>query len=65
MVDLIQLIRCVQKIHTVSIHTLIYKCVESLNKVVELIDSLKFVDDNIVTWKAGVKRIIKRYIKII
>jgi ribonucleoside-diphosphate reductase alpha chain len=34
-----------------------------IKNVVELIDSLKFTEDNIITWKAGVKRILKRYIK--
>ena len=34
-----------------------------IKNVVDLIDSLKFEEDNIVTWKAGVKRMLKRYIK--
>ena len=34
-----------------------------IKNVVELIDSLKFEDDSIVTWKAGVKRMLKRYTK--
>jgi ribonucleoside-diphosphate reductase alpha chain len=34
-----------------------------LKNVVDLIDSLKFTEDHISTWKSGVKRIIKRYIK--
>jgi ribonucleoside-diphosphate reductase alpha chain len=28
-----------------------------------LIDGLKFEEDNIVTWKAGVKRALKKYLK--
>ena len=36
---------------------------KAIKNVVELIDSLKFEEDNIVTWKAGVKRMLKRYIK--
>lgn len=34
-----------------------------LKSVVDLIDSLKFVDDHIVTWRGGIKRMIKKYIK--
>lgn len=34
-----------------------------IKNVVDLIDSLKFAEDNIVTWKAGVKRMLKKYIK--
>lgn len=34
-----------------------------IKNVVELIDSLKFTEDNIVTWKAGVKRMLKKYLK--
>lgn len=34
-----------------------------LKNVVDLIDSLKFTEDHISTWKSGVKRIIKKYIK--
>lgn len=34
-----------------------------IKNVVELIDSLKFTEDNIVTWKAGVKRMLKKYVK--
>ena len=34
-----------------------------IKNVVELIDSLKFEEDNIVTWKAGVKRMLKKYTK--
>ena len=31
--------------------------------VIALIDGLKFEEDNIVTWKAGVKRALKKYLK--
>jgi len=34
-----------------------------IKNVVDLIDSLKFTEDNIVTWKAGVKRMLKKYLK--
>ena len=34
-----------------------------IKNIVELIDSLKFTEDNIVTWKAGVKRMLKKYMK--
>ncbi len=33
-----------------------------LKNVIELVDSLKFIDDSIVTWKQGIKRMIKKYI---
>jgi ribonucleotide reductase alpha subunit len=34
-----------------------------LKNVVDLIEGLKFTDDSIVTWKQGVKRTIKKYVK--